>query len=193
MYAPEAPNGTAVIYAAGGGYIRVAVGTNGGEITRWLNRIGITVFVLKYRHADYGQPAPLQDALRAVRVIRSRAEELGVKADRIGLLGGSAGGHLAASAGSMFEAPEGRTGASLDAVSSTVPAGTYQAQETRMVMDGSIEYRFDRRFAFYASVRNLANEPRPLITVSPNAPAYTQPRSYTYYGALWTIGVKGTF
>ena len=87
----------------------------------------------------------------------------------------------------------GRTRASLDAVSSTVPAGTYQAQETRMVMDGSIEYRFDRRFAFYASVRNLANEPRPLITVSPNAPAYTQPRSYTYYGALWTIGVKGTF
>jgi acetyl esterase/lipase len=117
VYAPEAPNGTAVIYAAGGGYIRVAVGTNGGEITRWLNRIGITVFVLKYRHADYGQPAPLQDALRAVRVIRSRAEELGVKADRIGLLGGSAGGHLAASAGSMFEAPEGRTGAALDAVS----------------------------------------------------------------------------
>jgi acetyl esterase/lipase len=98
-------------------YVRVAVGANGGEITRWLNRIGITVFVLKYRHVDYGQPAPLQDALRAVRVIRSRAEELGVKADRIGLLGGSAGGHLAASAGSMFEAPEGRTGAALDAVS----------------------------------------------------------------------------
>lgn len=117
VYTPEAPNGTAVIYAAGGGYVRVAIGANGGEITRWLNRLGITVFVLKYRHADYGQPAPLQDALRAVRVIRSRASELGIKADRIGMLGGSAGGHVSASAGSMFDAPEGRTGHALDAVS----------------------------------------------------------------------------
>ncbi|WP_414662450.1 TonB-dependent receptor [Horticoccus sp. 23ND18S-11] len=86
-----------------------------------------------------------------------------------------------------------RQRASLDTVSATVPAGTYQAQDTRMVMDGSVEYRFHRRFAVYASVRNLANEPRPLITYSPNAPAYTRPRTYTYYGALWTMGVKGTF
>lgn len=117
IYRPEVPNGTAVIYAAGGGYVRVAVGPNGGEITRWLNRVGITVFVLKYRHADYGQPAPLQDALRAVRIIRSRAGEFGLKPDRIGMLGGSAGGHLTASAGSLFDAPEGRTGHALDAIS----------------------------------------------------------------------------
>jgi hypothetical protein len=87
----------------------------------------------------------------------------------------------------------GRQRAALDAVSATTPAGTYQAQDTRMVQDANIEYRFHRKFALYASVRNLANEPRPLITYSPNAPAYTQPRTYTYYGALWTIGVKGTF
>lgn len=117
VYPAESPNGTAVIYAAGGGYVRVAVGANGGEITRWLNRLGITVFVLKYRHADYGQPAPLQDALRAVRLVRSRAAELGVKPDRIGMLGGSAGGHVAASAGSLFDAPEGRTGHPWDAIS----------------------------------------------------------------------------
>lgn len=110
-------NGTLVIYAAGGGYVRVAVGANGGEITRWLNALGITVGVLKYRHADYGHPAPLQDVLRAVRLVRARADELGVKPDRIGVLGGSAGGHLAASAGTLFDAPEGRTGHALDAVS----------------------------------------------------------------------------
>jgi acetyl esterase/lipase len=119
VYAPPTgqASGTAVIYAAGGGYVRVAVGTNGGEVTRWLNSLGVTVFVLKYRHADYGAPAPLRDALRAVRLVRSRAAEFGVRADRIGLLGGSAGGHLAACAGTMFDAPEGRTGAALDAVS----------------------------------------------------------------------------
>lgn len=86
-----------------------------------------------------------------------------------------------------------RQRASLANVSATVPAGTYDAQDTRMVQDANIEYRFHRRFALYASVRNLANEPRPLITYSPNAPAYTRPRTYTYYGALWTMGVKGTF
>lgn len=87
----------------------------------------------------------------------------------------------------------GRQRAALNNVSATVPPGTYDAQDTRMVQDANIEYRFHKKFALYASVRNLANEPRPLITYSPNAPAYTRPRTYTYYGALWTMGVKGTF
>jgi len=87
----------------------------------------------------------------------------------------------------------GRQRTSLDLVSATVPPGTFQAQDTRMVADGSIEYRFHRKFAVYASVRNLTNEPRPLITYSPNAPAYVYPRTYNFYGSLWTMGVKGTF
>ena len=117
LFSAEKPNGTAIIYAPGGGYARVAAGLNGGEIVRWLNGIGVSVFMLKYRHADYGAPAPLQDAVRAVRIVRSRAAEFAVKPDRIGMLGGSAGGHLAASAGTLFDAPEGRTGAELDRVS----------------------------------------------------------------------------
>lgn len=117
VLAPGKPNGTAVIYAPGGGYVRVAAGMGGGEIARWLRETGVTLFLLKYRHADYGHPAPLQDALRAVRLVRSRAAEWGVQPNRIGMLGGSAGGHLAASAGTLFDAPEGRTGAPLDAVS----------------------------------------------------------------------------
>ncbi|MBI5692811.1 MAG: TonB-dependent receptor [Verrucomicrobia bacterium] len=86
-----------------------------------------------------------------------------------------------------------RQRAALTNVSASVPPGTYDAQDTRMVQDANIEYRFHKRFALYASVRNLANEPRPLVTISANAPAYTRPRTYTYYGALWTMGVKGTF
>lgn len=119
VYAPPAgkANGTAVIYAAGGGYVRVAAGVNGGEVTRWLNSLGITVFMLKYRHVEYGQPAPLQDAVRAVRILRSRAAEFGIQPDKIGLLGGSAGAHLTASASTMFDAPEAKTGAALDKVS----------------------------------------------------------------------------
>lgn len=117
VYAPPAgrANGTAVIYAPGGGYARVSSGVNGGIVTAWLNSLGITVYLLKYRHADYGHPAPLQDALRAVRLLRSRADELGIR--HLGMLGGSAGGHLTASAGTLHDAPEGRTGAALDRVS----------------------------------------------------------------------------
>lgn len=119
VYAPTTgkANGTGVIYVAGGGYIRVAIGPGGGEITRWLNSLGITVFVLKYRHADYGHPAPLRDALRAMRIVRSRAAEWGVQPDHVGMVGGSAGGHLTASVGTLFDSPEGRTGAPLDTVS----------------------------------------------------------------------------
>ena len=119
VYAPTTvpANDTAVIFAAGGGYVRVAVGPNGGEITRWLNSLGVTVFVLKYRAIEYGAPAPLQDALRAIRTVRSRAAEFGLRQDRIGMMGGSAGAHLTASAGTQFDAPEGKTGADLDRVS----------------------------------------------------------------------------
>ena len=116
VYAPPAgtANGTAVIYAPGGGYRRVAAGVNGGIVVKWLHTLGITVYMLQYRHDIYPHPAPLQDALRAVRLLRTRAAELGIK--HLGMLGGSAGGHLTASAGTLYDAPEGRTGAELDKV-----------------------------------------------------------------------------
>lgn len=114
---PETANGTAVISAPGGGYIRLRIGDNGGESTAWLNSLGVTVFVLKYRLSEYGHPAPLRDILRAVRLARSRASEWGVKPDRIGVMGGSAGAHLSACAAFYFDWPEGKTGSPLDAVS----------------------------------------------------------------------------
>ena len=117
VYAPPdgTANGTAIIYAPGGGYQRVSAGVNGGIVVKWLHTLGITVYMLKYRHDIYAHPAPLQDALRAVRVLRSRADKLGIK--HLGMLGGSAGGHLTASAGTLYDAPEGRTGVELDKIS----------------------------------------------------------------------------
>lgn len=118
VYRPEVgnANGTAVILCPGGGYVRLAIGENGGADTKWLNGLGVTVFVLRYRMVEYGHPAPMRDVLRAIRIVRSRATEFGVRADRVGLLGGSAGGHLAATASTMWDAPEGRTGAAIDSV-----------------------------------------------------------------------------
>jgi acetyl esterase/lipase len=109
--------GAAVIFCSGGGYVRIAVNPAGDAITRQLNAAGVTVFALKYRLSDYGHPAPLQDVLRAIRTVRSRAAEFGVQTNRIGVMGASAGGHLAACAATLWDAPEGLTGAALDAVS----------------------------------------------------------------------------
>ncbi len=110
-------NGTAVIICPGGGYQVLAVEKEGSDVARWLNGLGITAFVLRYRLKDWGHPAPLRDALRALRLVRSRAEEFGVRADRIGILGFSAGGHLAASASTLYDDADGRTGSPLDEVS----------------------------------------------------------------------------
>jgi acetyl esterase/lipase len=114
---PETQNGTAIIVCPGGSYANLAFEHEGFASAHWLNRLGVTAFILKYRLKEYGQPAPLRDVLRAIRTVRSRAAQFGVKSDRIGILGYSAGGHLGASAGTLFDAPEGRTGAALDSVS----------------------------------------------------------------------------
>lgn len=114
---PAKANGTCVIICPGGGYVRLAIGHEGGEIAQWLRSLGLATFVLKYRLAEYGHPAPMQDVLRAVRLVRSRAAEFNIDPHRLGLFGGSAGGHLSATAGTLFDHPLGKTGAPLDAVS----------------------------------------------------------------------------
>lgn len=115
--APGKANGTAVIVCPGGAYARLAFNKEGVKTALWLNSIGVEVFILKYRLKEYGHPAPLRDVLRSVRLVRSRAAKFGVNPTRIGVMGFSAGGHLASSAATLFDHPDGRTGATLDAVS----------------------------------------------------------------------------
>ena len=109
--------GTAVIVCPGGGYRNLSIENEGSLIAERLNAAGVSAFVLHYRLQEYGHPAPLRDVLRAIRLVRSRAAEFGVKPGRIGVLGASAGGHLAASASTLFNDPDGKTGAELDNVS----------------------------------------------------------------------------
>jgi acetyl esterase/lipase len=113
----ERANKAAVVVCPGGGYQIVAFSHEGIDVARRLNAMGVSAFILKYRLLEYGHPAPLQDVLRAIRTVRSRAAEFGVAPDRIGVMGFSAGGHLAATAATIFDAAEGRTGAALDSVS----------------------------------------------------------------------------
>lgn len=108
IYLPEKDKatGTAIVICPGGGYGHLAMDHEGHQIGEWLNSFGVAGFILQYRHrnsgAGYGHPAPLQDAQRAIRTVRSRAAEWGVKPDRIGILGFSAGGHLTSTALTHF-------------------------------------------------------------------------------------------
>lgn len=101
VFRPTKPDGSAVLLAPGGGYVRVVIDKEGIESARRLNGAGVTVFVLRYRLPGEGwkqaADVPLQDAQRAIRLIRAKAGEYGIDVNRVGLLGFSAGGHVAAS------------------------------------------------------------------------------------------------
>ncbi|MDT8301955.1 MAG: alpha/beta hydrolase [Sedimentisphaerales bacterium] len=105
--AKEIATGAAVVIYPGGGYGHLAMDHEGHQIAQWLNSFGVAGFILQYRHSrsgsGYGHPAPLQDAQRAVKTVRARAKEWSVDPARIGILGFSAGGHLASSAGTHFQ------------------------------------------------------------------------------------------
>jgi len=101
---PEKANGAAVVICPGGAYGFLAVGHEGRDVAKWLNSLGVAGLMLKYRHAPrYRHPAPLQDARRAIRIARARAKEWRVDPRRIGILGFSAGGHLASTAATHFD------------------------------------------------------------------------------------------
>jgi acetyl esterase/lipase len=112
IYRPAADKatGTAVLICPGGGYWNLYWQLEGEEVAAWLNSLGITGIILKYRvprrpDEPRGEPArrPLQDAQRAVSLVRSKAREWGIDPERIGITGFSAGGHLAVAAATSFE------------------------------------------------------------------------------------------
>jgi acetyl esterase/lipase len=114
--AVDRPNGTTAIICPGGGYSMLSFEREGVQYANWLSTLGVSSFVLKYRLGEFGHPAPLQDVLRAIRFVRSHAGDYKINPDRIGIMGSSAGGHLAASAATLFDHADGKTGAELDNV-----------------------------------------------------------------------------
>ena len=102
---PVAAARGAVIVCPGGGYARLAPHES-EPVARWLNGLGIAAFVLAYRVAPHRYPAPLRDGQRAVQLVRHRAAAWGLDPARVGMLGFSAGGHLAASVGTCPDAAD---------------------------------------------------------------------------------------
>jgi acetyl esterase/lipase len=106
VYLPPADKatGVAVVICPGGGYSGLAMDHEGHQVARWLNSFGVAGIILKYRVGPrYHHPAPLQDAQRALRHVRSHAKEWKIDPNKVGILGFSAGGHLASTAATHFD------------------------------------------------------------------------------------------
>ncbi len=104
--APELTNtGVSVIICPGGSYCYLGMKGEGHKVAQWLNTKGINAFVLRYRVGMWGNhyPAMIQDLQRAIQYVREKSTELGLKSDKIGVMGFSAGGHLAGTAGIYYE------------------------------------------------------------------------------------------
>lgn len=109
LYKAKQPNGAAVVICPGGGYGVLATDHEGKQAAEYFAKLGVHAFVLQYRIVQKERPgplgkAPLLDAQRAIRAVRSKAKDLGIDTKRVGLMGFSAGGHLASTAGTHFDA-----------------------------------------------------------------------------------------
>jgi acetyl esterase/lipase len=108
VYKAAKPNGAAIVICPGGGYGFLADDHEGKQVAEFMNGLGVTAFVLKYRIVQKDRPgplehAPLQDAQRAIRTVRFMAKDLGIDPNRVGVMGFSAGGHLASTAATHFD------------------------------------------------------------------------------------------
>lgn len=102
VYRAKQPNGMAIIACPGGGYMRLAMNHEGYDMAPWFNAQGITYAVLKYRMPNGHPDVPLSDAQQALKLMREHAKEWAIDPKKVGIMGASAGGHLAATAATHF-------------------------------------------------------------------------------------------
>lgn len=108
VYLPKHPNGQALIACPGGGYIRLAPNHEGHDMAPWMNNLGVTFCVLKYRMPNGNLEVPISDVLQAIRIVREHAQEWQLDPHQIGIMGASAGGNLATQAATVYTGPEDR-------------------------------------------------------------------------------------
>ena len=202
IYMPTNTTGpmTAVIIAPGGGYRALAMNHEGRQPANYFNSLGVAAFVLKYRLGPkYHHPVELGDAQRAIRTVRARAAEWHVAPDRIGVMGFSAGGHLASTASTHFDAgqpeaadPVDREGSRPDfailcyPVISLVEPWTHQGSKTNLLGPAPDE----------TLARSLSNETQVTARTPPTFLFHTNAdttvpaeNSIAYYLALRKAGV----
>jgi acetyl esterase/lipase len=181
---------TGVVVAPGGGYEHLAMAKEGTDIARWLNERGVAAFVLQYRLGPvYHAPVELEDAQRAIRMVRSQAAEFGILPDHVGMCGFSAGGHLAATAGTHFDAGDPAAGDAIERQGSRpdflILAYPVITMEAPYVHAGSRKYLLGDD-PEQAVVENLSDETQVTKQTPPTVPVMN---SVMFYEALVKAGV----
>ena len=193
-------SGTAVVIFPGGGYQHLAVEKEGTRVARWLNGLGVSAFVVQYRLGPrYHDPAMLEDAQRAIRTVRARAAEWRVDSSRVGVLGASAGGHLASTTATHFDAGNAESGDPIERASSK-PSFAVLLYPV-ITMDARFTHPGSRLMLLgenpdSAAVRRMSNElqvtretpPTFLVATSDDATVPVE-NSLAYYRALRDAGV----
>lgn len=108
VYKAAKPNGICIICCPGGGYFGVSINNEGHDYAQWMNKLGITMVLLKYRMPNGHAEIPLNDSEQAIRMVRAHASEWGVNPHKVGIMGHSAGGHFAATLSTLYTSAETR-------------------------------------------------------------------------------------
>lgn len=188
VYRPARPNGIAVIMCPGGGYSHQACMHEGHDMAQWFNALGVTYAVLKYRIPEGDFSRPLSDAAQAVRTVRSHAAEWGIDPSKIGIMGASAGGHLA----SMLSTHYPDTLSRPDFQVLLYPVVTMDSCFTHMGSRNNLlgkEASKEQALKFSNELQVTADTPQAFIALSSDDRTVHPANSINYYMALISRGV----
>lgn len=183
VYRPAKPNGMTILMCPGGGYARLAMNHEGHDMAPWFNAMGITYAVLKYRMPNGHREVPLSDAEQAMRLIRKHAAEWGINPNRVGIMGASAGGHLAASLATLYGSEETRPDFQIlfYPVISMVPGITHAGSRQNLLGDNPTK---ELEEAYSLERRVSPRSPQAFIMLSSDDGAVPPMNSIGYYLAL---------
>lgn len=182
IYPAARPNGLAIIMCPGGGYSRLAMDHEGHDMASWFNAQGITYAVLKYRMPNGHCEVPLSDAERAITLLRERASEWKVNPERVGIMGASAGGHLASTLATHYSSRATRPDFQVLLYPVVTMAESTHGGSRRNLIGENPSAELIARYSNELQV--TADTPQAFITLSSDDGAVPAPNSINYYLAL---------
>ena len=187
IYPAHKPNGMAIVACPGGGYVRLAMNHEGHDMASWFNGQGITLAVLKYRMPNTHHDVPLSDASQAIRIMKEHADEW--KIDQIGIMGASAGGHLASTAATHFTEDSRPDFQILFYPVVTMKNATHQGSKNHLLGENASQ---DLVELYSNELQVTPNTPPAFIMHSSDDRSVPVSNSLDYYSALIKNGVSAT-
>lgn len=190
VFLPDAADaaGQAVIVCPGGGYRHLAIDHEGRDVARWLSECGIAGVVLKYRMPAGDSSIPTRDVFRAIETVRDNAAAWNIDPGQVGVMGFSAGGHLASTAMTHYESPEQRPDSGILVYARVSLSDKYGLPAMRQVLCGTMEYT--ESVAAFSNVERVTPDTPPVLILFSNDDPTVDPRNGTaFYDAARINGV----